>query len=529
MIFFADKPAGVATHTSLSEAERSQRLLEPADGFIEMLTVRRDSKLWPIHRLDKETTGCLAYADTREDAELARVAFENRSVKKRYLFVTDRDSKTESFERESSIEKSGKEYVSSNQGTPNSKTIFKKLESKSGFHLWEAFPETGKAHQIRLHAQDSGIAILGDSLHGGTKFPAMCLHSSDIELPESLGKSGGKLRHTSEPPRYFTDLTLLENQRLCRWLAAVDRRERLLRSTCFLFSEAPTTLRWIHSEGDPLRAEKIGDVVHFSWFSERLPNEQEWKSIHALREIMGWNLWYFQQRGDRGREPNEEVIEPSSLELPVRWNANEGEAKFEFRRDSGLSPGLFLDQRANREMVRQASPNKTVLNLFSYTGGFSVIAAQAGAQKVVSVDVSKTFLEWTKRNFELNSISLDNHEFRAMDAREYLAWAKKKELKFDLVICDPPSFGRSKTSVFKLEKDIGGLIASLLAVTASGGTILFSVNFEAWENDEFIKRVREATANTGRKAKLAAAPPPDWDFELPHTPRNMKAVLIELA
>ncbi|HVK60276.1 MAG TPA: class I SAM-dependent methyltransferase, partial [Bdellovibrionales bacterium] len=213
--------------------------------------------------------------------------------------------------------------------------------------------------------------------------------------------------------------------------------------------------------------------------------------------------------------------------LALRWTAKERELEFEFRRDAGLSPGLFLDQRANRAFIEGESQKRKVLNLFCYTGGFSVAAAKGGAEKVVSVDVSKTFLEWTKRNFELNGLALEPHEFRAIDAREYLAWAKKKSLTFDRIICDPPSFGRSQAGVFKIEKDLDALVESLIAVTAPHGKILFSLNFEGWDRDEFVSRMQSAAAKFPQ-AKLSPTPAPDLDFEMPHSERNMKSVLITI-
>jgi 23S rRNA (cytosine1962-C5)-methyltransferase len=523
MLFFADKPAGVSTHTSLSEAEREARVTERTDGFLEMLSSRHGKRLWPIHRLDKETTGAIAFAESSEDAERLRSAFESRSVQKRYLFLTDRKSDSTELVRESNISKQAKLYVSSDTDASNSRTVFRRIREAGRYSLWEAFPETGKPHQIRLHAEDLGIHILGDHQHNGTSFPALCLHSASFESTDGM--------HASPPPRYFEDLSLLEDIKLCGWLTAVDRRERLIRSGCILgwknLADKEQTLRWIHSEGDPLRAEQLGPVVQISWFSERMPTENEWKSIHHLRELMGWNEWYFQQRGDRGKAPNTDEIALCSESLAQRWTAKERALTFEFRRDSGLSPGLFLDQRANRAFVETSVKSKKVLNLFSYTGGFSVVAAKAGAEKVVTVDVSKTFLEWAKVNFSLNGVSIEGHEFRAMDAREYLAWAAKKDLKFDWIVCDPPSFGRSTSGVFKIEKDIDDLLVSLVAVLAPQGKLLFSMNFEAWDEKEFTKRVRTALTKSKRKTRLMPAPEPDWDFEVPHVPRNMKAVIIE--
>lgn len=525
-LFFADKPAGLTTHTSLNESDKRKPWVDRADGFLEFLQYRTKQTLFPVHRLDKETTGAIAFALDRETAELARAAFESRDVQKHYLFLTDRKTPKTEFDCESVIERIGNEYVSrpARSGeTPNAKTKFTYLKTEGRFSLWSASPESGKSHQIRLHAEDSGLPILGDSLHGGSEFPALCLHSHKIQLRPDLSDSE---THTSEPPAYYADLALLKDVDLCKWLAATDRRDRILRS---LKEPNPSTLRWIHTEGDPLRIETLGDVASLNWFRETAPSESEWTSIRKLCELRSWKTWYLQIRGDRGKAPADEKVFLSEVAPPERWLASEHDLEFEFRRDSGLSPGLFLDQRENRAYVKSLTAGaERVLNLFCYTSGFSVAAAKGGAKQVVSVDVSKPFLEWSKRNFEINGLPLEGHEFRAMDAREYVAWAVKKQLQFDVVVCDPPSFARGKKDLFRIEKDFDKLFLDCLALTKpKTGKLLFSTNYEVWSPDDLGSRAQKAIQSSSIKARILAAPSPDLDFEMPHAPRNMKCVLIE--
>jgi 23S rRNA (cytosine1962-C5)-methyltransferase len=273
-----------------------------------------------------------------------------------------------------------------------------------------------------------------------------------------------------------------------------------------------------------LRVEQLGSVYWLSWYADQPPSSEEWLSLESLLKECNWQKWYLQVRGDRGRAPNQELVRLSTEAPPIRWTAKENGLVFSFRRDSGLSPGLFLDQRRNRSWVLNNSNGSKVLNLFCYTGGFSVCAAAGGAQKVVSVDLSRPFLDRAKENFALNSLSSTDHEFRAIDSREYLAWAAKKKLLFDLVICDPPSFGRSKSGVFRFERDFNGLIRQLAAVTAPGGVILFATNFEGWDIDTFTER-----ASCGLETHSMAirpTPSPDLDFELPRQNRNMKSAFF---
>ncbi len=528
---FVDKPAGVTTHSSLNQKPTSDSLIDPNDGFVEYLSARFGLDLRVAHRLDRETTGVLSLARSKEAAEKLREAFSSRRVEKRYLLLTDRPSSRSEFEIESHIDRGPGGIVSSQptaERPANAHTKFLRLEESHGLTLWEARPSTGRTHQIRLHAAKSGIPILGDTLYGGTSYPSLCLHSHFL----SFEIDGERFSQSFPEPRWFRRREFTRSPPLSRWLSAVDRRERLIRSWAALSSpngdDAARTLRWIHSEGDPLRADQLGPVISFSWFAEREPNDEEWSALHQLCEELGWKNWYVQIRGNRGRSPNEEkIIRGPHTCFETRWLGEENGVRFEFRTDTGLSAGLFLDQRQNRLWVKEHARDKDVLNLFSYTGGFSVAAALGGAKRVVSVDVSRSFIEWSKTNFSLNSLSPENHEFRVMDSREYLAWAAKKGQQFDLVICDPPSFSRSKTGgVFRIDKDFESLLNQLNTVTRPGGRILFALNFEGWTVEDFAKRLKKWLVQS-KAGRLTPAPTPDWDFELPGAKRQMKSAFIE--
>ncbi len=537
-ILFVDKPAGVTTHTSLgtAETERAGLFREINDGFCEHLAARSGQKLYVSHRLDRDTTGCIVFATSPESAEVLRERFATHKVSKRYLFLTTQNGlRGEEFTAESFIERRGSTYVSSSHTAANSRTGFKLLNASEGLFLWEARPETGKPHQIRLHAADAGMPILGDQDHGGASFTTLCLHSESLRVQVD---GQDDLVFSQPPPRWFLDLELTKNPLLMRWLVAIDRRERLLRSWAACGDHSMSakdvnrladerTLRWLHSEADPLRADQLGPLVWLMWFRERHPNPLELQTIEKLASVLGWQSWALQLRIDRGGASSNPLIEAAgSCKPPANWLARENGLTFEMRAEQGLSSGLFLDQRQNRAWVQRNAKQKTVLNLFCYSGGFSVAAAKGGATRVVSVDLSKNFLEWTKSNFQHNGLTLENHEFRAIDSREYLAWAKKKGLTFDIVICDPPSFSRSDKGIFKIERDLEQLLTALIAVTNNdGGRVLFSSNFESWDDAEFEARVR-SFAKTDQRLRLDRTPSPDWDFELPNTARIMKSFFI---
>lgn len=140
-----------------------------------------------------------------------------------------------------------------------------------------------------------------------------------------------------------------------------------------------------------------------------------------------------------------------------------------------LDTGLFLDHRPLRQIVSKSASGKKVLNLFSYTGSISVAAAVGGASKVTSVDMSSTYQNWAKKNFEQNNIPLANHNFIVDSALEYL---EKASQRFDIIVLDPPTFSNSKgmEEDFEVEKDQLFLVKHCLRLLDPNGVLYFSNN-----------------------------------------------------
>ncbi|RFM28336.1 methyltransferase domain-containing protein [Deminuibacter soli] len=156
-----------------------------------------------------------------------------------------------------------------------------------------------------------------------------------------------------------------------------------------------------------------------------------------------------------------------------------------------LDTGLFLDHRTTRKMVMDQAKDKRVLNLFCYTGSFSVYAAAAGAASVTSVDLSKTYLSWAEDNFKANNLTDDKrYHFIHADVKQYLKTLAPNQ--FDLVVMDPPTFSNSKRmkDFLDIQRDHVELLNDVLAATTSGGTVYFSTNFTRFVLDtEQIKAV----------------------------------------
>lgn len=150
--------------------------------------------------------------------------------------------------------------------------------------------------------------------------------------------------------------------------------------------------------------------------------------------------------------------------------------KFFINLSDYLDMGLFLDHRETRRWLEPQCKGKIVLNTFCYTGSFSIYAAAGGAEKTYSVDLSRTYGEWFKKNLELNNLPQEKNWFYKMDTLEFFRYAKRKNLMFDIIIIDPPTFSRNKGESFSVQKDHPALINGALDVLNPGGFIIFSNN-----------------------------------------------------
>jgi 23S rRNA (cytosine1962-C5)-methyltransferase len=283
------------------------------------------------------------------------------------------------------------------------------------------------------------------------------------------------------------------------------RRALTHRQSHFTFTP-DTTLRLIHSEDPRVRCDRFGAVCWFYWYGSALPTPTDLDHMANFAAAAEAPHWKARLMRDRSSDPTA-LREWGSPETE-QWTAAEADLRYIFRTDHGLSPGLFLDQRANRRWIREQARDKRVLNLFSYTGGFSLNAALGGASAIVSVDTSRPTLDWSEANFKLNALETDHCEFWKADARYFLRGCKNRGRAFDLVICDPPSFSRSRAGAFKIERDLNEVLLAIDQILAPQGQVFIAANFEKW-NEEDLTRIAQTALPGYTPIDL---PPLDPDF-----------------
>ena len=199
----------------------------------------------------------------------------------------------------------------------------------------------------------------------------------------------------------------------------------------------------------------------------------------------------------------------------------EGGLKFEVNFDEYLDTGLFLDHRSIRARLRAAASGARFLNLFAYTGTATVYAAAGGATSTTSVDLSRTYLEWARRNLALNGLAGSRHALVQADCREWLEGLDSSREQFDLIFLNPPTFSNSKRmqGVLDIVRDHPELLAACARVLAPGGLILFSTNAQRF-------RVAESVGELYALEDISAATIPE-DFS--RNPRIHRAYELRLA
>jgi 23S rRNA G2069 N7-methylase RlmK/C1962 C5-methylase RlmI len=221
-------------------------------------------------------------------------------------------------------------------------------------------------------------------------------------------------------------------------------------------------------------------------------DEEEWLSVMkdaaaAALGIEPARVFLKQRQRQRGSSQYEKTEGPQFVKI-----VSEGGLAFKVNLSDYLDTGLFPDRRLLRAMIRAQAAGKKVLNLFSYTGSFSIYAAAGGAVSTDSIDLSNTYISWALENFSLNgfSASMFNerdffsksrcgaHRLVRADALEFLERAGGAKMKWDIIVLDPPSFSNSKkmTDNFDLRRDIAGLLDQSLRLLESGGKVFLSVN-----------------------------------------------------
>ena len=279
-----------------------------------------------------------------------------------------------------------------------------------------------------------------------------------------------------------------------------------------------TAWRWVHGENDGLpgvRVDVWGPQLTITLDSPSLqglldPLVDVLVELHETTAV--WLCW---RPGEETEDtPAEGPRGPTLLWGDVAQEeieVSELGSRYLVQPWGGLDAGLFVDMRDVRAWLQPHWMGRRVLNLFAYTGAFSVVAAAGGASEVQSVDLSGPHLDRLRANLALNGISDDAHPVLEGDVFKVLDQLRRKGEQFDVVVADPPSFSRGPGGTWSVEKDYGRLVAACLRVLAPGGWLVAACNHGGTSPKVFQKHIKQGAARAERALRLVhvGSPPVD--------------------
>jgi 23S rRNA (cytosine1962-C5)-methyltransferase len=296
-----------------------------------------------------------------------------------------------------------------------------------------------------------------------------------------------RLLESGGPGHRFSDPSALIERRL--FDALHHRLERL-------DSSITNAFRWVHGEADLLPGVHVdvygsAAVVRFDGAGAKAFYDPLAPRLRSIAEASGLGLATVVERADRSRSSS--VDERVVVENGHRFLADLAH---------GQKGGLFLDQRENRQRIAELAAGKSVLNLFGYTGGFSVYAAAAGAGSTDTVDIAAPAIEAARRNFELNGLSTDNTGFFARDVFEFLEEAVTQDRRWDIVISDPPSFAPNQAALPAARRAYRRLHRLAASVTEPGGLLCAASCSSHFGREDFLRSVEQGARAANREWRL---------------------------
>jgi 23S rRNA (cytosine1962-C5)-methyltransferase len=548
-VIVVDKPAGTPTH-----APEPDRIDDAHTRVLAWLRERGGPEPYlGIHqRLDRDTSGVLLFTRRREANRSIAEQFEGRRVKKTYVagVVAARagggrrgglGSRDQGILRHRLVERDGRVQAlpaSSPQGQ-EAVTRFRVLSRAGERALVELSPETGRTHQLRVQLAAEGWPIAGDALYGdAAAAPRLLLHASALTF--ALPTGGESTTVASPVPPSFARWLARET---ADPLASVEGIEAALREAAgrrygVARREDTTALRIANGAGDGLEGVDVdvyGDFLVVSLSGEAAEAARD-RVLDAAANLGAAGV-YLKVRPRHASvivDPRREEVAPHEAvrgeSAPEAFPIVELGLPYEVRLGEGLSTGIFLDQRENRRRVRELAAGARVLNLFAYTGAFTVAAVAGGARASVTVDVSRGALAWARRNLDAAGADPSLHVLIEADALRWLKTPGATAEPFDLVLLDPPSYATTKKSRFRAESDYPALAALALRTLAPGRKLLACTNHRGITRAKLRRFLHQAARDAGREvAQMKDLPDPgDFPPEPGHEP-HLKSVLLTVA
>ncbi|GLV62574.1 methyltransferase [Bacillus mycoides] len=326
-----------------------------------------------------------------------------------------------------------------------------------------------------------------------------------IKVVDEKNQFIGKGYYGKQNKGYGWILTRKEKEQINQDFFESKIKSALHKRKQFYKSKDTTAFRALNGEGDGLGGLIIDYYDGFyvvSWYSEGIYTFRD-EIVAALQKVANFKGIYEKKRFDtKGKYiEDDDFVAGERGEFPLI--VKENGVNFAVYLNDGAMVGVFLDQRNVRKQIRDKyAQGRTVLNMFSYTGAFSVFAALGGASKTTSVDLANRSLSKTIEQFSVNEIDYEAQDIIVEDVFLYFKYAAKKKMKFDMVVLDPPSFARSKKYTFSAAKDYKNLLKETIAITENNGIIVASTNCSAFDMKKFKGFIDTAFKEMNGKYKI---------------------------
>ncbi|PGM87834.1 class I SAM-dependent rRNA methyltransferase [Bacillus cereus] len=326
-----------------------------------------------------------------------------------------------------------------------------------------------------------------------------------IKVVDEKNQFIGKGYYGKQNKGYGWILTRKEKEEVNQSFFESKIKSALHKRKHFYKSNDTTAFRALNGEGDGLGGliiDYYDGYYVISWYSEGIYTFRD-EIIEALQKVANFKGIYEKKRFDtKGKYiEDDDFVAGERGEFPLI--VKENGVNFAVYLNDGAMVGVFLDQRNVREQIRDKyAQGRTVLNMFSYTGAFSVFAALGGASKTTSVDLANRSLSKTIEQFSVNEIDYEAQDIIVEDVFLYFKYAAKKKMKFDMVVLDPPSFARSKKYTFSAAKDYKNLLKETIAITENNGVIVASTNCSAFDMKKFKGFIDTAFKEMNGKYKI---------------------------
>ncbi|MEN0379096.1 class I SAM-dependent rRNA methyltransferase [Staphylococcus aureus] len=366
------------------------------------------------------------------------------------------------------------------------------------------------------------------------------IEEEDIYSQDHL-KEGDIFQIVTDKSQYVATAYVGRQHKGLGWVLTYDKAQQI--NTAFfvkLFNTAlaerdyyfnidgTNAFRLFNAEGDGgLTIDNYDGHLLIQWYSKGI-YKFKYAILEAVRKVFDYKSIYEKVRF-KDSEYSGGFVEGDAPEFPIVIEEN-----FTFYNvdlEDGLMTGIFLDQKEVRKKLRdQYAKERHVLNLFSYTGAFSVIAASE-ASSTTSVDLANRSRSLTEENFGLNAIDPKSQYIYVMDTFDFYKYAARHGHSYDTIVIDPPSFARNKKRTFSVQKDYDKLINGALNILSSEGTLLLCTNASVYPLKQFKNTIKKTLEESGVDYELTEVMGLPKDFKThPHykPSKYLKAVFVNI-